>query len=195
MIRKTPEHKKETRKTKVEAEVKTEVKKQKPRVKKPAVQVQGASSFGLHNLIVPHGGHKRKKILGRGSGSGHGKTSTRGSKGQTSRSGRDFYLGFEGGQTPLIRRMPKRGFTSRFRKEYQIVNIDDLSRIKEATITLDILEQSGLIKDKNKLVKILGDGEIKNAVKIQAHAASCKAAEKIKSAGGEIEIIDAERAG
>lgn len=149
---------------------------------------------GLHNLTCPEGAHHRKKILGRGSSSGHGKTSTRGSKGQTSRAGRDFYAGFEGGQTPMIRRMPKRGFTSKFRKTYQIVNLDDLKRLKDTSITLEILQQHGLIKDKTKLVKILGDGEIQNAVTIQAHAVSGKAAEKIKSAGGHIEIIDAERA-
>src|SRR3989338_2224815 len=96
---------------------------------------------GLFNLRPPRGAHKKRKILGRGPGSGHGKTSTRGSKGQTSRAGRHFYLGFEGGQSPLIRRMPKRGFTNRFKKEYQIVNLSDLSRIKEASITLGLLEE------------------------------------------------------
>jgi len=146
--------------------------------------------FGLYNLKAPKGSHKRKKILGRGPSSGHGKTSTRGSKGQTSRSGRDFYLGFEGGQTPLIRRIPKRGFTSRFKKEYQIVNLNDLARIKESTVTLDLLEEKGLIKDKQKLVKVLGDGEIKNPISIQAHAFSKKAAQEITNAGGKIEIIN-----
>lgn len=149
-----------------------------------------AEKTGIHNLKIPHGAHKKKKLLGRGSSSGHGKTSTRGSKGQTSRSGRDFYLGFEGGQTPIIRRMPKRGFTSQFKKVYQIVNLGDLSRIKESAITLDLLEQNGLIKDKNKLVKILGGGEIKNAINIQAHAFSRKASEQITGLGGKIEIIN-----
>src|SRR4030043_401828 len=82
--------------------------------------------IGLFNLKAPRGSHKQRKIKGRGPSSGHGKTSTRGSKGQTSRAGRHFYLGFEGGQSPLIRRMPKRGFVSNFRKVYQIVNLDDL---------------------------------------------------------------------
>ncbi len=145
--------------------------------------------IGLHNLKSPAGSHKRKKILGRGPSSGHGKTSTRGSKGQTSRAGRDFYPGFEGGQTPLIRRIPKRGFVNRFKKEYQIINLNDLDRIKEPTISLDLLEEKGLIKDKNKLVKILGEGEVKNPLAIQAHAFSKKAAEKIKNAGGKIEVI------
>lgn len=146
---------------------------------------------GLHNLKVPQGSHKRRKLLGRGSGSGHGKTSTRGSKGQTSRSGRDFYLGFEGGQTPLIRRIPKRGFIARFKKVYQIVNLDDLNRIKESSVTLELLEEKGLIKDKHKLVKILGDGEMKNPITIQAHAISKKAADKIKNAGGKVEVVNA----
>jgi large subunit ribosomal protein L15 len=145
----------------------------------------------LFSLKPPAGAHKRRKYLGRGPSSGHGKTSTRGSKGQTSRAGRHFYLGFEGGQSPLIRRMPKRGFTSRFKKEYQILNLNDLNRIKETTITLALLEEKGLIKDKNKLVKVLGEGEVKNPITIQAHAFSKKASEVIKNAGGKVEIINA----
>lgn len=144
----------------------------------------------LYNLKAPLGANKKKKLLGRGSSSGHGKTSTRGSKGQTSRAGRDFYLGFEGGQTPLIRRIPKRGFVNKFKKEYQIVNLSDLNKIKETGITLDLLAREGLIKDKKKLVKILGGGNIKNAVSVQAHAFSKKALEAIKNAGGKIEIIN-----
>src|SRR3989338_1236614 len=104
-------------------------------------------SFGLHNLSAPNGAHKKRKYLGRGSGSGHGKTSTRGSKGQTSRAGRHFYLGFEGGQTPLIRRIPKRGFTSKFKKEYQLVKLESLNKIKEKEITPELLKASGLIKE------------------------------------------------
>ncbi|MBN1914254.1 MAG: 50S ribosomal protein L15 [Candidatus Omnitrophica bacterium] len=145
--------------------------------------------FGLHNLKVPAGAHKRKKILGRGSSSGHGKTSTRGSKGQTSRSGRDYYLGFEGGQTPLIRRIPKRGFINRFKKEYQIVNIGDLGRLKEQLVSLEILEKSGLIKDRTKPVKILGDGELKAPLTVCAHAFSKSAAQKIKDSGGRIDVV------
>lgn len=146
---------------------------------------------GLENLKAPRGAVKRKKILGRGSSSGHGKTSTRGSKGQTSRSGRDFYPGFEGGQTPLIRRMPKRGFTSIFKKEYQIVNLGDLNKIKETNINPEVLEKAGLVKNKLKPVKILSDGEIKAGIVIQAHAFSQKAQEKIKAAGGKSEVINA----
>lgn len=145
--------------------------------------------IGLGNLKAPKGAHKRKKILGRGPGSGHGKTSTRGSKGQTSRAGRDFYAGFEGGQTPLIRRIPKRGFHSKFKKEYQIVNLIDLNRLKESVVTPEVLEKKGLIKDKMRLVKVLGNGEIKNPVTVQAHAFSRRAKDLIEKTGGKIELI------
>jgi large subunit ribosomal protein L15 len=158
----------------------------------PAAAIN-AENFGLNNLKAPKGSHKRKKLLGRGSSSGHGKTSTRGSKGQTSRAGRHFYLGFEGGQTPIIRRVPKRGFNSRDKKEFQIVNLKDLEMIKESNISLELLEEKGLIKNKDKLVKILGEGEIKNPIVIQTHAISRKAAEKIKAAGGTVELINAQR--
>lgn len=156
-----------------------------PASQKPKPQVE----IGLNNLKAPPASHKRKKILGRGSSSGHGKTSTRGSKGQTSRSGRDFYQGFEGGQMPLIRKIPKRGFVNRFKKEYQIINVGDLNRIKDAIISLDLLENKGLIKDKNKSVKILGNGEIKRPITIQAHSISRKAMEKINNASGKVEIV------
>ena len=155
-------------------------------------QKQGFTSdkkIGLHNLKAPKGYRRRRKILGRGPSSGHGKTSTRGSKGQTSRAGRDFYPGFEGGQMPLIRKIPKRGFRSLFKKEYQILNLEDLNRVKEPIISLELLQEKGLIKSKDKLVKILGDGEIKNPITIQTHAISKNAAKKIENAGGKIEII------
>jgi large subunit ribosomal protein L15 len=184
---------KQKKESKVALKTKKSVKiTRKPRLKKEQALPVASSMIGLHNLNAPKGAHKKRKILGRGSSSGHGKTSTRGSKGQTSRAGRDFYLGFEGGQTPLIRRIPKRGFTSRFRKEYQIVNLEALNNIKESTIDLVLLEEKGLIRDKGKLVKILGDGEIKNAVTVSAHAFSKKAEEKIKTAGGKIEIVSPE---
>ena len=143
----------------------------------------------LFNLRAPRGSHKKRKYLGRGPSSGHGKTSTRGSKGQTSRAGRHFYLGFEGGQSPLIRRFPKRGFTNIFKKEFQIVNLSDLNRVKETNVTLELLEVKGIIKNKAKLVKILGDGEIKNPISVQAHAFSKHAREAIKAAGGKTEVI------
>lgn len=148
------------------------------------------ASIGLFNLAAPKGAHKKRRILGRGSSSGHGKTSTRGSKGQTSRAGRHFYLGFEGGQSPLIRRIPKRGFNNPFKKEYQVVNLSELNKIKELQISPELLEQKGLIKNKNKPVKILGQGEIKNPVTIQAHAFSKRASQEITNAGGKAEIIN-----
>ncbi|MDP3042284.1 MAG: 50S ribosomal protein L15 [Candidatus Omnitrophota bacterium] len=144
----------------------------------------------LSNLKSPPGSHKKRKYLGRGSSSGHGKTSTRGSKGQTSRAGRHFYLGFEGGQSPLIRRMPKRGFVSNFKKVYQIVNLGDLNSIKETMITPFLLKANGLIRNESALIKILGKGSISNAVTIQAHAFSKRASVEIANAGGKTEIIN-----
>jgi len=144
---------------------------------------------GLFNLSRPEGAHKRRKYLGRGSSSGHGKTSTRGSKGQTSRAGRHFYLGFEGGQSPLVRKMPKRGFVNIFKKEFQIVSLSSIAKIKESLINPELLKAKGLIKNKEKLVKVLGDADLKAAVTIQAHAFSKQAADKIKKAGGKPEIL------
>ena len=160
----------------------------KEKTKKAKSEV--APETGLSNLRAPAGSHKRRKYLGRGSGSGHGKTSTRGSKGQTSRAGRHFYLGFEGGQSPLIRKMPKRGFTNIFKKKYQIVNLQSLTKIKESVINPELLLAKGLIKDKSKLVKILGVGKVSSAITIQAHAFSKKASEEIVKAGGKAEIIN-----
>ncbi|MFA5724950.1 MAG: 50S ribosomal protein L15 [Candidatus Omnitrophota bacterium] len=161
---------------------------------KNSVKTRKAESIeqqvSLFSLRAPVGSHKRRKYLGRGSSSGHGKTSTRGSKGQTSRAGRHFYLGFEGGQSPLVRKMPKRGFTNIFRKEYQIINLASLVKIKETTISPELMALKGLIKDKSKLIKVLGQGEIKKPVTVQAHAFSKKAAEEIKKAGGTVEVIN-----
>ena len=140
--------------------------------------------IGLHNLKAPKGAHKKRKIFGRGPGSGHGKTSTRGSKGQTSRAGRDFYPGFEGGQMPLIRKIPKRGFSSRKPLRYQIVNLKDLSRIDENLITPEVLEKKRLIKDKNSPVKILGQGSVKKPITVEGLAISSGAKTKIQQAGG-----------
>lgn len=163
--------------------------KAQPKKTKIKKEKTAQSLLGLYGLKAPKGSHKKRKYLGRGPSSGHGKTSTRGSKGQTSRAGRQFYLGFEGGQSPLIRKMPKRGFTSNFKKIYQIVNLKDLLRVKEAVISPEILEQKGLIKNKSKLVKILGSGEIKSALTVQAHAFSKKAAQEIVKAGGKAEVV------
>jgi large subunit ribosomal protein L15 len=121
-------------------------------------------------------------------GSGMGKTSTRGHKGQGSRSGSRLLRGFEGGQMPLHRRLPKRGFTNIFRTEYQIVNLDRLAGLGEKNITPELLVKSGLA-GKNDLIKILGDGEVKVALTVQAHKFSKSAQEKIVKAGGKAEVI------
>jgi len=121
-------------------------------------------------------------------GSGMGKTSTRGHKGQRSRSGSRMLRGFEGGQMPLHRRMPKRGFTNIFRKEYSIVNLEALAALGETTITPDVLRKAGVVKTKHP-VKILGDGELKVALTVHAHKFSKSAQEKITKAGGKFEVL------
>jgi large subunit ribosomal protein L15 len=121
-------------------------------------------------------------------GSGMGKTSTRGHKGQRSRSGSRMMRGFEGGQMPLHRRLPKRGFTNIFRTEYQVVNLDRLAGLGESNITPELIVKHGLA-GKNDLIKVLGDGELKSALTVQAHKFSKSAQEKITKAGGKIEII------
>jgi large subunit ribosomal protein L15 len=121
-------------------------------------------------------------------GSGMGKTSTRGHKGQRSRSGSRMIRGFEGGQMPLHRRMPKRGFTNIFRKEFSIVNLEALVALGETTITPDVLRKAGVIKSKHP-VKILGDGELKTALTVHAHKFSKSAQEKITKAGGKFEVL------
>lgn len=161
------------------------------KITKKEKEIRPTHLIGLENLKPPVGAHRKKKLLGRGPSSGHGKTSTRGIKGQTSRAGRDFYLGFEGGQMPLIRKIPKRGFTNiRFKKIYQIVNIGSLAKIKEQIIEPQLLEQKGLIKDKNKLIKILGQGELTKSLTIKAHAFSKRAKELIEAVGGKVEVIN-----
>jgi len=144
----------------------------------------------IQDLRPAMGSRKKRKIVGRGPGSGHGKTSTRGHKGQMSRSGAGRSPGFEGGQMPLIRKLPKRGFRRRPRAGYSIVNLGMLSRLKqEAPITPELLKEKGLVKGVVDYLKILGQGEIKVPVYIKAHAFSKSAEEKIKSAGGKCEII------
>ncbi|QQY79396.1 LSU ribosomal protein L15P [Keratinibaculum paraultunense] len=138
------------------------------------------------------GGTKKAKRVGRGTSSGHGKTSGRGHKGQKSRSGGGVRPGFEGGQMPLIRRMPKRGFTNIFAKQYAIVNIEDLNRFDENTIvTPELLIDEGVVK-KGKAVdgiKVLGNGELTKKLTVKAHKFSKTAAEKIEAAGGKVEVI------
>ena len=121
-------------------------------------------------------------------GSGMGKTSTRGHKGQRSRTGSRMIRGFEGGQMPLHRRMPKRGFTNIFRKEYSIVSLERLAELGESTINPEVLRKAGVIKTKNP-VKILGDGELKTAITVSAHKFSKSAQEKITKAGGKVEVL------
>lgn len=138
------------------------------------------------------GGSKAKKRLGRGMGSGHGKTSGRGHDGQNARSGGGTRPGFEGGQMPLFQRLPKRGFTNIFAKEFAIVNLSQLDVFEDGTVvTPELLIEAGLVK-KNKIghgIKVLGNGEISKKLTIQAHKFSEAAVEKITSAGGKTEVI------
>jgi large subunit ribosomal protein L15 len=144
--------------------------------------------MNLSNVRAPKKSSEKRKRVGRGMGSGMGKTSTRGHKGQRSRSGSRMIRGFEGGQMPLHRRMPKRGFTNIFRKEFCIVNLEALAALGETTITPDVLRKAGVIKSKHP-VKILGDGELKTALTVHAHKFSKSAQEKITKAGGKFEVL------
>jgi large subunit ribosomal protein L15 len=144
--------------------------------------------MNLSNIHAPKKAMEKRKRVGRGMGSGMGKTSTRGHKGQRSRSGSRMIRGFEGGQMPLHRRMPKRGFTNIFRKEYNIVSLERLVELGETTINPDVLRQAGVIKTKHP-VKILGDGELSVALTVSAHKFSKSAQEKITKAGGKIEVL------
>ncbi|MBI4848112.1 MAG: 50S ribosomal protein L15 [Nitrospirae bacterium] len=143
----------------------------------------------LSDLAPAEGSRKSKKRVGRGCGSGHGKTSCRGHKGQKARTGGGTKPGFEGGQMPLQRRLPKRGFTNIFQKEYAIVNVGVLDKLTEAVITPDVLVEKGIIRNVKDGVKILGEGEITRPVNVKAHALSASAKEKILKAQGTVEII------
>lgn len=146
----------------------------------------------LYELRPKKESRKKPKRRGFGTGSGHGKTSGRGHKGQKARSGRKPRLGFEGGQTPLIRRIPKRGFTSKFKKVFQIVNIGTLSRFKDnSVITPEVLKKENIIKKSDVPIKVLGDGDLSRPLKIRAHSFSSAAIKKIQSAGGIAELISA----
>ena len=142
----------------------------------------------LSTLRPPKGATANRKRVGRGMGSGMGKTSTRGHKGQGSRSGSRLMRGFEGGQMPLHRRLPKRGFTNIFRTEYRAINLERLVELGESSITQELLVKNGLAH-KNDLIKVLGDGELKKAMNVQAHKFSKSAQEKIAKAGGKAEVI------
>ena len=145
----------------------------------------------LSNLKPARGAKQTKKRVGRGPGSGNGKTAGRGHKGAQSRSGSSFKRGFEGGQMPLHRRLPKRGFNNIFRTEYAVVNLDQLeSRFDtDATVTPDALREAGLIHGKRLPIKVLGRGELTKALTVHAHKFSGKAAEKLAAAGGKAEAI------
>jgi large subunit ribosomal protein L15 len=144
----------------------------------------------LEELQSPPGVNKRVKRVGRGPGSGRGKTSTRGHKGQKARAGGGVRPGFEGGQMPLQRRLPKRGFTNIFKKEYAIVNIRDLNRFEDGSeINPEVLQNAGLINSIKDGVKILGDGELEKKLTVRAHKISRQAEEKIAARGGRVEVI------
>jgi large subunit ribosomal protein L15 len=148
--------------------------------------------MNLSNIRAPKKATEKRKRVGRGMGSGMGKTSTRGHKGQRSRTGSRMIRGFEGGQMPLHRRMPKRGFTNIFRKEFNIVSLERLTQLEESLqsepITPEVLKKAGVIKTKHP-VKIPGDGELKSAITVHAHKFSKSAQEKITQAGGKFEVL------
>ena len=145
----------------------------------------------LHNLRPAEGGEvKSKKRLGRGIGSGLGKTSGKGHKGQNARSGGGVRPGFEGGQMPLFRRLPKRGFTNVFKKEYDVVNVSDLSKFEDgAEVSVEALIEAGIVKNPRDGVKILGNGELTKKLNVKANAFSASAKEKIEALGGKAEVI------
>ena len=147
--------------------------------------------MSLNNLRPPKGAKHAKKRVGRGQGSGNGKTAGRGHKGQKSRSGYKFKRGFEGGQMPLHRRVPKRGFHNPFRVEYDVINLDTLSERFDAgaVITPETLREAGLLAGGSRLLKVLARGEVSKALTVRAHKFSGKAAEKIAAAGGQAEAL------
>ena len=146
--------------------------------------------MNLSNLRAPRKANENKKRVGRGMGSGMGKTSTRGHKGQGSRSGSSLMRGFEGGQMPLHRRLPKRGFTNIFKTEYEVVNLERLASLNETEITPDVLRKAGVVSGKNSLVKVLGQGEVAKAITVSAHKFSKSAQEKIEKAGGKVVVSE-----
>jgi len=144
----------------------------------------------IEDIRPAEGSTKNKKRVGRGVGSGHGKTSCKGHKGQKARSGGTKGAGFEGGQMPLQRRIPKRGFTNIFKKEYAIINLDTLEAMKDdAVITPELLIEKGVIKKRKDGLKVLANGSIQRPVTIKANAFSTSAAAKIEAAGGKTEVI------
>ena len=146
----------------------------------------------LSNLRAPKKANTGRKRVGRGMGSGMGKTSTRGHKGQGSRSGSSLMRGFEGGQMPLHRRLPKRGFTNIFRTEYTVINLDRIAEVGVTEIALEDYKKLGLVSSKKALIKILGSGELTSAVTISAHKFSKSAVDKIEKAGGKAVLLGGE---
>jgi large subunit ribosomal protein L15 len=146
-------------------------------------------AMNLSSIRAPRKAAENKKRVGRGMGSGMGKTATRGHKGQRSRSGSRLLRGFEGGQMPLHRRLPKRGFTNVFRRAYNVVNLAKLAALGESTITPELLVNSGVVRNAGP-VKILGEGELASALTVRAHKFSRAAQEKITRAGGKFEVLD-----
>ena len=147
--------------------------------------------MSLNRLRPPKGAKHAKKRVGRGPGSGHGKTASRGNKGAKSRSGFRFKRGFEGGQMPLHRRVPKRGFTNIFRVEYAVVNLDTLAEVFDAgsSVTPEVLRERGLVRQAKAKIKVLGRGDITKSLTVRAHKFSGSAAQKITAAGGTAEVI------
>lgn len=144
----------------------------------------------LHELRAPEGSTRNPKRKGRGTATGQGKTAGRGMNGQNSRSGGGVRLGFEGGQMPLYRRLPKRGFTNIWAKEYAIVNVEDLNRFEDGTVvTPELLMETGMVKQVVDGVKILGNGQLSKNVTVQAQKFTKSAVEKIEAAGGKAEVI------
>ena len=144
----------------------------------------------LSELRPPEGARKKRKRIGRGEGSGHGGTSTKGHKGYKARSGGTVAPGYEGGQMPLQRRLPKRGFKNPFRREYNIINVRDLNRFPAGTVVdLAALKDSGLVKRPYWGVKVLGEGTLSQALTVRAHHYSLAAKNKIEAAGGKVEVI------
>jgi large subunit ribosomal protein L15 len=156
---------------------------------KPPALSEEEMPTNLSNLRAPKKANSNKKRVGRGMGSGMGKTSARGHKGQRSRSGSRMMRGFEGGQMPLHRRLPKRGFTNIFRTEYTVVNLDRIAELGESELTVEALVKHGLLKKRNELIKVLANGELSTAVTVHAHKFSKAAQEKIEKAGGKAVLI------
>lgn len=144
----------------------------------------------LHTMKPAAGSRTKRKRIGRGIGSGFGKTSGRGHGGQNSRSGGGVRLGFEGGQIPLFQRLPKRGFTNINRKDYAIVNLDTLNRFDEGTeVTPELLIESGIVSNAKSGIKILGNGILEKKITVKAHKFSASAVEAIEKAGGQTEVV------